>query len=488
MDMAERPPPATVLPHERPRPQRNANTQPRPPLAPCLTPCLAPCPPPPPLPVSPRPPRVSPRRSARRQKRALQRRLLCAVIVVLSMAAVGVGIFLAVYYLYYKQTAACAFGNCGEPAINRSIMAVSCDGTRNTVASSCMRVWDSTHVLQVFVPGPHGPWGFVCSDGWSGALSRYSCSNMGYNSVEGAEAVDVATLGLNSSSTFLRADPAVNPDSTTATVAKLFQTWETCGTGKVITLQCLACGVGAPLDSSRVVGGRPAAGGRWPWQVSLHYDASLVCGGSIVAPSWVVTAAHCVVHNPLPGLWKAYAGLVEQPSMIAPYLVVDKVYFHSLYDAQSSDYDVALLRLQGPAHFSASVSPVCLPGAEFDSPPGKMCWITGWGRTDEHTNAVSPALQEARVPLLSMALCNSGSYYRGAITPRMVCAGYEQGGIDGCQGDSGGPLVCPGASRWLLTGVTSWGDGCGHARRPGVYSRVSTLLPWLHNVMQTERT
>nr|XP_032833196.1 transmembrane protease serine 3-like [Petromyzon marinus] len=451
MDMAERPLPAAVLPHERPRPQRNGNAQ------------------------------------SRRRRRALQRRLLCAVIAVLSMAAVGVGIFLAVYYLYYKQTAACAFGNCGEPAINRSIMAVSCDGTRDTVASSCMRVWGRAQVLQVFVPGARGPWGFACSDGWSGALSHFSCSSMGYDSVESAEAVDVATLGLNASSTFLRADPAAIADSTT-TVAKVFQTWETCGTGKVITLQCLPCGGGAPLESSRVVGGRPAAGGRWPWQVSLHYDASLVCGGSIVAPSWVVTAAHCVVHNTLPGLWKVYAGLVEQPSMIAPYLVVDKLYFHSLYDPQSSDFDVALLRLQGPAHFSGSVSPACLPGAEFDSPPGQMCWITGWGRTDEHTNAVSPTLQEARVPLLSTALCNSGSYYRGAITPRMVCAGYEKGGIDGCQGDSGGPLVCAGVSRWLLTGVTSWGDGCGHARRPGVYSRVSTLLPWLHNVMQTERT
>ncbi|XP_078738580.1 serine protease 27-like [Lampetra fluviatilis] len=460
MDMAERLPLAVVPQQERPRPQRYGNTQTRP----------------------------SPRRLARRKKRARERRLLCAVIVILSMAAVGVGIFLAVYYLYYKQTAACAFGNCGEPAINRSIMAVSCDGTRNAVASSCMRVWGSAHVLQVFVPGPRGPWGFVCSDGWSSSLSSYSCSAMGYHSVESTEAVDVATLGLKASSTFLRADPAVSADSAAATVAKVFQTWETCGTGKVITLQCLACGVGAPLESSRVVGGRPVAGGRWPWQVSLHYDASLVCGGSIVAPSWVVTAAHCVVHNPLPGLWKAYAGLVEQPSIIAPYLVVDKVYFHSLYDTQSSDYDVALLRLQGPAHFSDSVSPVCLPGAELDSRPGQMCWITGWGQTYEYENVVSATLQEARVPLLSSALCNSGGYYWGAITPRMVCAGYAEGGIDGCQGDSGGPLVCAGATRWLLTGVTSWGAGCGRARRPGVYSRISTLLPWLHNVMQTERT
>uniref|UniRef100_A0A672I742 trypsin n=1 Tax=Salarias fasciatus TaxID=181472 RepID=A0A672I742_SALFA len=93
-------------------------------------------------------------------------------------------------------------------------------------------------------------------------------------------------------------------------------------------------------------------------------------------------------------------------------------------------------------------------------------------------------LMEVNVDIIDTRVCNSRDVYFGAVTRHMLCAGTLQGGKDSCQGDSGGPLVCQGEDRWYLVGITSWGSGCGRRDKPGVYTKVSSVLPWIYSTMQ----
>uniref|UniRef100_A0A452TAI2 Transmembrane protease serine 5 n=1 Tax=Ursus maritimus TaxID=29073 RepID=A0A452TAI2_URSMA len=183
--------------------------------------------------------------------------------------------------------------------------------------------------------------------------------------------------------------------------------------------------------------------------------------------------------------WRVHAGLVSH-SAVRPHqgAVVERIIPHPLYSTQNHDYDIALLRLQTPLNFSDTVGPVCLPAEKQDFPRGSQCWVSGWGHTNPSHTHSSDTLQDTVVPLLSTQLCNSSCVYSGALTPRMLCAGYVDGRADACQGDSGGPLVCLDGGTWHLVGVVSWGRGCAEPNHPGVYTKVAELLDWIHDTVR----
>uniref|UniRef100_A0A8C3XDM2 Peptidase S1 domain-containing protein n=1 Tax=Cyanoderma ruficeps TaxID=181631 RepID=A0A8C3XDM2_9PASS len=96
----------------------------------------------------------------------------------------------------------------------------------------------------------------------------------------------------------------------------------------------------------------------------------------------------------------------------------------------------------------------------------------------------SDTMNYAGVPLISNAICNHRDVYGGIITSSMLCAGFLKGGVDTCQGDSGGPLACEDMSIWKLVGTTSFGVGCAEKNKPGVYSRTTSFLDWIHEQME----
>ncbi|XP_028931810.1 suppressor of tumorigenicity 14 protein isoform X1 [Ornithorhynchus anatinus] len=251
--------------------------------------------------------------------------------------------------------------------------------------------------------------------------------------------------------------------------------------------QC-ECGTRSFNKQSRIVGGQNSDVGEWPWQVSLHAQGQgHLCGASLISPNWLVSAAHCFVDDLKinmrysdPWVWTAYLGLHDQRQRQASTVQerkVKRVIRHRLFNDFTFDHDIAVLELDQPVTYSNWVRPVCLPDATHSLPPGKAIWVTGWGLTAEGgTGAV--ILQKGEIRVINQTVCHR--LLPQQITPRMVCVGFLNGGVDACQGDSGGPLSSmEDNGRMFLAGVVSWGEGCARRDKPGVYTRVPQLRDWI---------
>uniref|UniRef100_A0A286XGW1 Serine protease 56 n=1 Tax=Cavia porcellus TaxID=10141 RepID=A0A286XGW1_CAVPO len=233
----------------------------------------------------------------------------------------------------------------------------------------------------------------------------------------------------------------------------------------------------------RIMGGSVAPPGAWPWLVRLQLGGQPLCGGVLVAASWVLTAAHCFVGASNELLWTVVLaeGPQGEPAEEVP---VNRILPHPKFDPQTFQSDLALVQLWTPVSPAGAARPVCLPQASPEPPAGTPCAIAGWGALFED-GPEAEAVREARVPLLSPDTCQR-ALGPGLRPSSMLCAGYLAGGIDSCQGDSGGPLTCsePGPRpKEVLFGVTSWGDGCGEPGKPGVYTRVAVFKDWLQEQM-----
>lgn len=241
----------------------------------------------------------------------------------------------------------------------------------------------------------------------------------------------------------------------------------------------------------RIVGGRVAAPGAWPWQAAVLFDgdSSVGCGGSLIAPEWILSAAHCftldeadqtratVSTDRVRILLGAQNLAVSEPSQQE--LEVAEIIVHEGYDPETSNDDIALVKLGRAATLSSRVALVTLvtPGEEAAvASDGTVATVTGWGTTD--TGDVSDVLRQVGLPIVSNASCNVA--YEGGITANMLCAGGGPlGGKDSCQGDSGGPLVVPSGASYAQVGIVSFGAGCGMPDVPGVYTRVSRYTDWI---------
>ncbi|XP_077196671.1 acrosin-like isoform X2 [Paroedura picta] len=238
----------------------------------------------------------------------------------------------------------------------------------------------------------------------------------------------------------------------------------------------------------RVIGGTDAVPGTWPWMVSIQIPSENgyihVCGGSLISPRWVVTAAHCFLQKKFLEHWKLIIGATQlsQPGDFVQERTIKNLVEHELYSRRRSLNDIALMELSAPVNCSDYIQPACLPDEDVDVSSLTHCYVSGWGVMDmSKPTETADIMQEARVNLISLDICNSTEWYNGRIHYNNLCAGYEEGGIDSCQGDSGGPLTCREArsERFWVVGVTSWGNGCAKVRKPGVYSSTQQFLDWV---------
>ncbi|WP_030563152.1 S1 family serine peptidase [Streptomyces aureocirculatus] len=246
----------------------------------------------------------------------------------------------------------------------------------------------------------------------------------------------------------------------------------------------LASPAPATADSV-VVGGKPVRVADSPWVVALSsrdrfggIRSGQFCGGVVVGRSTVLTAAHCmgkeVLGVPLRRVsdLKVIAGREDLTTNAGSEISVSAVKINPQYDASTNSGDFATLTLAEPLPESYVIRAAGAGDEAYK--PGTSAAVYGWGDTTGRGN-YARSLHAADVTVLADKECQEAypGSADGTYTPEtMVCAGELQGGRDACQGDSGGPLVAGGK----LIGLVSWGDGCGRAGSPGVYTRISEVV------------
>ncbi|XP_074201134.1 serine protease 44-like isoform X1 [Camelus bactrianus] len=234
--------------------------------------------------------------------------------------------------------------------------------------------------------------------------------------------------------------------------------------------------------TSRIVGGMPARERKWPWQVSLQINDQHICGGSLIGPQWVLTAAHCIFGYEEYTVKLGVIFLRSNPknAMVIP---VRDIVCHSHYDVRTLSNDIALALLAFSVNYSSSIQPVCLPEKHFEANAGTRCWVTGWGQTTENASVLPDVLQETEQILLHRKECNQRMqaklrFRRTLVRKGMIC-GYHEKMKSPCKGDSGGPLVCEFNDLWVQVGIVSWGVACGATGLPEVYTDVTSYKDWV---------
>lgn len=279
-------------------------------------------------------------------------------------------------------------------------------------------------------------------------------------------------------------------------------------------------------EGERVFGGLQAKKDAWPFQVALLDSAGLsddpesqgdsqFCGGSLIAPQWVLTASHCMFNEdaklePADITVLVGASNLKEGKRVA----VSEVHVNEGYDNQSLtfDNDLTLLKLAEPVDQKT----IALPSENIEN--GKAT-VTGWGMMED--GSFPWDLMQVDIDLNPNTACNAGikDIYSGDIrkffeafaqgrkvkpeaideatkafasgmsdplTGNMLCAGVPEGGRDSCYGDSGGPLFVEGPNGPVEVGIVSWGAGpedadaaCGFANAYGVYTRVANYRDWI---------
>lgn len=310
--------------------------------------------------------------------------------------------------------------------------------------------------------------------------------------------------------------------------------WTNPGTGTTLPSCQTGCGLPSrPLPSlvKRIVGGRTADPGMFPWQVLLSVEDRTRIpedrwfgSGALLSETWVLTAAHVLRSQrrdatvvPLePAHVQVYLGVhsVRQKDL-AQRRTVELIVLHPDFQPENYDNDIAMVKLSWGAGLSDVIRPICLPPIRSQADPllpepQSLGVVSGWGISNLNTTSSSPAplvttsdpsalssdpmaltsdlLQLVKLPVVPQDECRASYASRSIgynITDNMFCAGFFEGGRDTCLGDSGGAFVSQSVTkdtrRWAVLGLVSWGgpEDCGSQRVYGVYTRVSNYVEWI---------
>ncbi|KAF2881376.1 hypothetical protein ILUMI_24819 [Ignelater luminosus] len=235
-------------------------------------------------------------------------------------------------------------------------------------------------------------------------------------------------------------------------------------------------------SNPRIISGKPAAPGQFKHQVANRFKVSggtAFCGGSLISDRWVLTAGHCAkdaTHFTL------YLGSVNQSQPVEQGRVVVETaekYVHPSYNPFTLANDIALVRLQKPVNFTDRIQPISL--ASHNTPANKTLTVSGWGKTSDASNSVSPVLNYVELDAISNPDCAKVYGSLTVTNGTICCKGRPEHST--CNGDSGGPLIEKVNNTWVQVGVVSFVHRAGCASgNPSGYARVQYYLDWITQI------
>lgn len=253
----------------------------------------------------------------------------------------------------------------------------------------------------------------------------------------------------------------------------------TLGAGLLLAVVPASAGAIAARDV-KILGGAEAAPGQFPWMAALvDVDSrnaldGIFCGGTVIAPRVVLTAGHCL-EGTQPDEFDVVVGRTRlSQGGDGERVAVTKIVRAPGWDPKTMVDDATLVQLATPV----SVTPLTVAGAgdAARQASGQNLIVAGWGATAEGGD-VSDQLKYVRLKVHTNAKCEA--LFGNLDGAKTVCAGSRRTGEDSCQGDSGGPLFFGDGTAARLVGIVSFGNGCGHANTPGVYTRASAFGDWI---------
>jgi len=288
----------------------------------------------------------------------------------------------------------------------------------------------------------------------------------------------------------ISANPPPKCPSTQSNLASAPKPGETVGCGK----QAVEPNIG---PRTRIIGGTEAKAHSWPWQISMQFNGSQWCGGTLLRVSddveesdIVLSAAHCIIKegkmlDPTAFhivLGNHAHGQNESGEVSIP---VDKVQVHGSYFADNLNgvfhHDLALFKLKCPVKFTDTIRPICLPQFNERANLGSSCVATGWGRQAKFAQDYPDKLQQTEMTMRPWAECESAWTSVKFMKKTMLCAAKEDWSANTCTADSGGPLICKIGDKWTQYGSVSYGRliGCMQKGVGNVFTRQTAFKPWI---------